>query len=75
MNHNILSREDKITQILSDEVNIKSVAKVIHQAFEIRDISLDALSSIKCMVDQVEKYIAVAQIHANEELYDKEADG
>ena len=60
VNHNILSREDKITQILSDELNIKSVAKFIHQAFEIREISLDALSSIKCMVDQVEKYIADA---------------
>ena len=49
-----------MTQILSDGENIKPVAKFVHQAFEMRQISLDALSSINSMVDQVEKYIANA---------------
>ena len=60
LNLNHLSKEDKMAKILSDGENIKSVAKFIHQAFEKREISLDALSSINCMVDQVEKYIADA---------------
>ena len=58
--HNTLSIEDKMTQILTDQDNVKSVAKFIHQAFESREVSLDALSSITYMVDQVEKYIADA---------------
>ena len=42
LNLNHLPKEDKMTQILSDGENIKSVAKFIHQAFEKREISLDA---------------------------------
>ena len=60
LNLNLLSKDDKMAKILSDGENIKSVAKFIHQAFDKREISLDALSSINCMVDQVEKYIADA---------------
>ena len=49
-----------MAQILSERESIQSVAKFIHKAFEKREISVDALCSIKCMVDQVEKYIADA---------------
>ena len=60
LNNTFLSKEDKVTKILSDKDNIKSVAKFIHQSFEDRVISLDALSSVRSMVDKVEKYIADA---------------
>ena len=60
LNNTFLSKEDKVTEILSDKDNIKSVAKFIHQSFEDRVISLDALSSVRSMVDKVEKYIADA---------------
>ena len=60
LNNTILSKEDKVTKILSDKKNIKSVAKFIHQSFEDRAISLDTLSSIRFMVDKIDKYIADA---------------
>ena len=60
LNNTSLSNEDKTTRILSDEGNIKSVAKFVYTSFGDREISLEALSSIKCVVDQVEKYIADA---------------
>ena len=60
LHDNSLCKEDKVTQILSDIENVKSVAKFIYQAFEDRKISLEALSSINSMIDSVEKYIADA---------------
>ena len=60
LHNNSLCKEDKLTQILSDSEHIKSVAKFIHLAFEDRKISLEALSSIDAMIDNVDKYIAGA---------------
>ena len=60
LHNNSLCNEDKATRILSDTNNIKSVAKFVHQAFEDRKISLDALGSINVMIDKVEKYIVDA---------------
>ena len=60
LNNISLCTDDKVTQILSDIENVKSVAKFIYLAFEDRKISLEALSSIDSMIDSVEKYIADA---------------
>ena len=60
LHDNSLRIEDKVTQILSDIENVKSVAKFIYQAFEDRKISLEVLSFINSMTDYVDKYIADA---------------
>ena len=60
LHDNSLRIEDKVTQIMSDTENVKSVAKFIYQAFEDRKISLEVLSFINSMTDYVDKYIADA---------------
>ena len=45
-----LSDENKLTQILADSKNIKSVAKFIYLAFEDRKISLEVLGSIDALI-------------------------
>ena len=60
LHNNPLSKENKLTQILSDSEHIKSVAKFIYLAFEDRKISLEALSSIDALIDSVDKYMADA---------------
>ena len=58
--NNSLSEENKLTQILSDSKNIKSVAKFIYLAFEDRKISLEVLGSIDALINSVDKYFADA---------------
>ena len=56
LKNNLISNEEKFIQTMTDNNNVRSIAKFISQALEDRETSLEVLNTIHDMIEYTEKY-------------------